>query len=722
MRRAWPAMRPASVRFMRGSDRQPRRREVPLVERGVHLAALWAFAVLAPLLHLLGHHPELFVASRWSRWAIVLFAVALAAVAPLAMLGAEWLAGLGSEALAWGLHLALLSILVAAIVLQVVALDVAVAGFVLALTLGIGAALVYARSRSTRSLLSVFGPAPVVFVALFLLFSDVSDLVFRHTAEVQAETGAARAPVVLVILDELPVTSLMGAGGHLDARRFPNFARLARDATWYRNTASVDQDTPYALPAIMDGRLPRQERLPIAADHPQNIFTMLSRRFELHVREEATALCPPSLCDPAFGEPSGERGRPLLDEVGLVYAHLVLPGGVERDLPVVTQAWQRLTSTAGTSEAVDDTRSTPRETKRHRYLRVHGNLARGRPQRFAQFVAAIDGGRQPRLHLVHALLPHVPFQYLPSGRLYRRSPKQALPGLDGRPGYGIRFLVKQSYQRHLLQLQATDRLLGDVLDRLHESGIYDRAVVAVVADHGISFRLGHDRRLVRAANVEDIAPVPFFVKAPGQRRGRVSDKPLRTIDVLPTIADLIGLRIPWSVDGRSALASTVAAQRHRRIIAKKFRHTYPVDTSSFTRDRRTALERKLTLFGGDPRAFGPRPELLGREMTDIQPAPIRRTRALIAHAGRYRNVDPATGFVPTHIVGTIPGGAPRGGRPLALAVNGRIEATGVTFELGNSNEEQFSLLIPEEALQPGRNRLNLMLVTSGRLRTLARTR
>jgi hypothetical protein len=688
-----------------------------VLERGAHLGALWAFAVAQPLFDLLGSHPEFFATHGSRGGAIVAFALAVIVVPPLVLLGVEWLAGLVSVALAWVFHLAVVTVLVAALALQLVERDSPLAGFGIALALGIAAAMIYARARPARSFLSVLSPAALVFVALFLLFSDVSKLVFPDGADVQADT--ARPPVVLVIFDELPVHSLMAADGRLDARRFPNFARLARDATWYRNTTSVAQDTPYAVPAILDARLPRQERLPVAADHPQNIFTMLAGRYELHVREEATALCAPSLCAPDVRDGSGGRMRPLLDEVSLVYAHLLLPGGLERDLPSVTEAWRRLTANANTSAAVADTRRAPRETKRHRFLRLHANLARGRTRRFERFVAAIDGDSRPRLHLIHTLLPHVPFQYLPSGRFYRTSP-EALPGPESRSGYAIRFLVEQGYQRHLLQLQATDRVLGELLDRLHESGIYDRAVVAVVADHGISFRVGHDRRLVRAANVHDIAPVPFFIKAPGQHRGRISDKPLRTIDVLPTIADLIGLRIPWSVDGRSALAPTVAAQRQRRIIAKKFRHTYPVDTSSFERDKRAALERKLKLFGAGLYAFGPDPELLGRRVADLQPLPGGQERALIAAATRYRNVDPATGFVPTHVVGTVRGGPRRGGSTVALAINGRIAATGLTFTLEGSQQQQFSLLVPEKALQPGDNRLELLLVSGDRLRLLDR--
>ena len=352
-----------------------------------------------------------------------------------------------------------------------------------------------------------------------------------------------------------------------------------------------------------------------------------------------------------------------------------------------------MTEGPDTGDAIADARLVPRESKRHRYLRLHANLAHDRPERFEQFVEGIEGGREPRLHLIHILLPHVPFQYLPSGHFYRRSPKEALPGIDGRPGYGIPFVVEQAYQRHLLQLEATDRLLGKLLDRLHEVGIYDRALVAVVADHGISFRLGHDRRLVRPGNVQDIAPVPFFLKAPGQKRGRISDKPLQTIDVLPTIMDELGVRIPWKVDGRSALLPA-RAHPHRMIIAKKFKHTYLVDTPSFETRKQEALERKVGLFGSgteDIYRFGPRPDLIGR-------ARGRR-------GGREVDVDPRDRLHPD----PRRRGAP--GRPRAAGAewspwqsNGHVVATGVTFTLTGSNKEQYSVVIPERSLRPGRNR------------------
>jgi hypothetical protein len=261
--------------------------------------------------------------------------------------------------------------------------------------------------------------------------------------------------------------------------------------------------------------------------------------------------------------------------------------------------------------------------------------------------------------------------------------------------------VEQAYQRHLLQLQATDRLLGRLLDRLHEVGVYDRALVAVVADHGVSFRLGHDRRLVRRANVQDIAPVPFFVKAPGQRRSRTSDKPLRTIDVLPTLADLLGVRIPWRVDGRSALEPTIAAQRRRTIVSKKFRHTYLVDSAGFERAKRAALDRKLRLFGHGLYAFGPRPDLLGRR---VEPSAHQRLE-----------VEAGSRFVPTHLVGRVRGGRRGGGRTIAVALDGRVAATGRTFTLPGSVEEQLSVMLPERLVHSGRTRVQVYLARGHRL-------
>ena len=136
-------------------------------------------------------------------------------------------------------------------------------------------------------------------------------------------------------------------------------------------------------------------------------------------------------------------------------------------------------------------------------------------------------------------------------------------------------MTLQAYQRHLLQVGYVDQLLGDLLERLRDTGMYDRSLVVVTADHGMSFREGESGRIASQANLEDVAFVPLFVKQPGQERGEVVDHHVETIDVLPTIAEVLGFRIPWRVDGRPRPLAAPKPRR-REIIAKKFKHTYLV--------------------------------------------------------------------------------------------------------------------------------------------------
>ena len=125
----------------------------------------------------------------------------------------------------------------------------------------------------------------------------------------------------------------------------------------------------------------------------------------------------------------------------------------------------------------------------------------------------------------------------------------ALPGVIDGTWVGPQWLADQGFQRHLLQTEYADKLLGDLLRRLRETGLYDRALMVVLADHGVSFRAGDRRRRPTPTNVQDVASMPLFIKLPGQREGGIEDTAVRTIDVLPTIADELGLKLREPVDG-----------------------------------------------------------------------------------------------------------------------------------------------------------------------------
>jgi hypothetical protein len=132
------------------------------------------------------------------------------------------------------------------------------AALVTAGLLGAASAFLYLRAKAVRTFLTFLVAAPVVFLTLFLVDSPVSKLVFPEQAEAKTVAVDSRTPVVVVVFDEFPTISLMDRGQHVDAARFPNFAALARDATWFRSATTVHPHTEQAVPAILTGQLPKQ--------------------------------------------------------------------------------------------------------------------------------------------------------------------------------------------------------------------------------------------------------------------------------------------------------------------------------------------------------------------------------------------------------------------------------------------------------------------------------
>jgi arylsulfatase A-like enzyme len=139
-------------------------------------------------------------------------------------------------------------------------------------------------------------------------------------------------------------------------------------------------------------------------------------------------------------------------------------------------------------------------------------------------------------------------------------------------------LVDRRYREHLLQVGYVDRVLGQIVRRLRATGLWDESLFVVTADHGCSFLPGDHERTVNRSNVGDIAPVPLFVKTPRERAGRVDDRSARTIDVVPTIAAVLGVRIPWRIDGSSLLradrpypSTVVIARPNGRLVKASWR-------------------------------------------------------------------------------------------------------------------------------------------------------
>jgi sulfatase-like protein len=692
------------------------RLSIGFLRAALHLGALWALAFVQPLFGLLGDSAEFFVARGNTAFDIIVFAFAYAFVPPLIAAALVWAVGRIDRRAGWAVHLTLIALLVAALLLPPLgdALSGSAAAIAVALALGAGAAFLYTRAAGVRSFLTVLSPAPLIFLLLFLVFSPVSDLLVTGEA-VGSVPGPTRSstPIVHIVLDELPMTTVTGADGKIDAALFPNLARFAGDATWYRNATTVADTTSEAVPAQLTGMFPKVGDLPTPTDHPNSLFSLFKRSHELSVVEPVSDVCPKQLC-PEPGPSTGSRLSALAGDLRIVAEHLLLPDDVRAHLPAVDRGWLGFGSDSAGAIA-----GVATEGGRGKLIeKVIAKIVADDPSAdFARVTASIDDdSRKPPLIFMHSTLPHGPSKFLPDGTAYPIH-RSTYPGYS--PDHwdpDRQWLADESFQRHVLQMQYTDLLVGRLLNRVRAAGLYDKAVIVVAADHGVSFHAGEPRRRITPNSMADIAVVPFLVKLPGQHTAKIDDRAVRTIDALPTIAKAAGVTIPWKTDGMPAderpvdPAATIEVMNQGQLGTSR-----PLGDLLAARDARQAYETKLLRNG--VYEVGPRPNLIGRDVEETPP-PGTGPHATIDQPGDFAAVADDAPVLPAFLSGAVTG-LPADA-VLAVAVNGRIEATTRVYPWQGHFE--YVAMLRAESLHPGANTVTVLQVLPGdQLRVIGAT-
>ncbi|MBK5306168.1 MAG: sulfatase-like hydrolase/transferase [Frankiaceae bacterium] len=684
--------------------------------RLAELFVLCSFAIAQPLLDITGRSPETFVFYRVGGLEVVLYAAIVVVVPPVVL----WLAVSGITRLSTPAG-RIAQAVVAGALIGLTALQAAkkvseLRGPVLvvvALVVAVGALSLYARSTAVQSFVTYLTPAPLVFALLFVLTSPTGDLV--RPAEAGSAGGGGRAggttpPIVMVLLDELPLVSLLDSAGQVDERVYPNFARLAGTSHWFRNATGIGSFTSYAVPGMLSGRYPEEKLVPSYVDHPDNLFSFLAPDYRIRAFETITQLCDPARCDntdPAGGD-GGLRG--LLGQTWQVARTLATP--YDDDSPASDQFAETSAGTVTTTKTSADTLTAPKWK----------TLKANQPERFQRFIAGLRPRDKPTLNFLHLLLPHHPWRYLPSGATH---PDKLLGGRKG--GWANQaWPMAVNRQAQLLQLAYTDRLLGEVIDRLEKQGIWDDALVVVTADHGEGFLPGGAGRKLtdRPESQAQVAWVPMFMKEPGQSEGTTSDANWEHVDLLPTLADALGRELPFKVDGISQLSGS----RER---SEKYWYNWPGRRSVFPESPAFQLVQQgvtdTFVDGSAGQAglytVGSRPDWIGKPVSgltslgaDVDGAPSPMT-ASVSDELDFDAVDPASGSVPSLVTGTLQRSAGRG--PVVIAVNGLVGAVSEIYP--EAGKPSFAGLVNDALFRAGDNDLALYEIvgdTTPRLRPI----
>jgi hypothetical protein len=652
----------------------------------VELLALSGFALAQPIYDIFGRAPDQFIFRGAEQRDIVAFAFVVLLAPPLVLWVVEVLVGLVSASARRWLHVGLLGVLVTAFAIQVLRpISDGPLLLLLGAAVGVLAGLVYVRTTAARIWLAFAAVAPPAFCALFLLTSQTAQLLGDPAAAGEVRIRRP-GPVAMIVFDELPLAALVGRDGKIDEQLYPNFAALADGSHWFRNTTGVSNFTWSAVPSLLTATQPRDDTVPTAVSHPRSLFTLLGGSMDLEVTESITRVCPTDLCEVDTPDDGGLRG--VLTDARDVMEHRLAPNPGDDD-PV-----------AG---LVDDGQAQEDEA-------TTGPAASS--ERIEGFIEGLDDPGAT-LHYLHVLLPHVPYRYLPDGTRYE-GPDPDL-GRSGDVWQDQPWLVDLGRQRMALQLGYADAVLGRALDRLRSSGTYDDATVVVVADHGIAFQAGEGIRGLELdapfspSAAAEVMWVPFFVKEPGQTEGEVSDANLTTVDVLPTIADVLDIDIPWDIDGRSAFAPP-RTDTTKRMYQADYRASgvlagrpYEIDAEEGWQH---VLDRSIEELlprgpaSADERwyAVGPHPELVGVRASDAS-ARLTEVRSELDDASRMDDVDTGSGEVPALVRATVPGASP--GDPIAIAVDGRIAAVVPAYADGDA--VRIAAIVPAETFRDGAN-------------------
>lgn len=136
------------------------------------------------------------------------------------------------------------------------------------------------------------------------------------------------------------------------------------------------------------------------------------------------------------------------------------------------------------------------------------------------------------------------------------------------PYYPDHTAYREEIAHHYNTILELDEIMGDIIQRLKEDGLYDNTIIFFFSDHGM--RLPRHKQFLYEGGIR----VPFILSGPGISEGKVRDDLVSSIDISATTLALAGIDIPDHMQGMNMLAEDY----HRDyVIAARDRCDFTID-------------------------------------------------------------------------------------------------------------------------------------------------
>ncbi|HEY5897075.1 MAG TPA: sulfatase-like hydrolase/transferase [Burkholderiales bacterium] len=201
-------------------------------------------------------------------------------------------------------------------------------------------------------------------------------------------------------------------------------------------------------------------------------------------------------------------------------------------------------------------------------------------------LARAPAGR-PLFLWVHLFPPHDPYiapapfvgTFAPGPEARDRASTQPPEGYEARKHLDFPGLWRLRYQEAILYV---DYHIGAFLDELKKTGLYERSLIIISADHGESFSKFYGRHGGPALH-EELVRIPLLLKLPGQTSRRDLTQLSEQADLLPTILELAGVAPRPATEGISLVPALHGRPVERAVFSMNFqqsRRLGPLDTGS----------------------------------------------------------------------------------------------------------------------------------------------
>ncbi|NEB78434.1 sulfatase [Streptomyces sp. SID14478] len=141
---------------------------------------------------------------------------------------------------------------------------------------------------------------------------------------------------------------------------------------------------------------------------------------------------------------------------------------------------------------------------------------------------------------------------LPRPPAFDKTPTDAPQWLKDKKAFTPQQIKKitRTYRKRVRAVQAVDRMIGDLQEKLKKEGVYDNTVFAFASDNG--FHMGQYRLMPGKQTAFDTdVNVPLVVTGPGVPQGETTGAIASNIDICPTFTELGGAAADPDADGRS---------------------------------------------------------------------------------------------------------------------------------------------------------------------------